>query len=244
VNPTPTRHVRLTIWGVPPRRIGSAIARMGTSRLSLRHQEHLVFSKLLGTARPTTFTPRATDPLHWALLTVWDDSDAADDFDNGRLARSWALAADQTLRIAMTPLASTGAWSGVQPFGDPTPQRHDGPVAAITRARIRPSRMREFWQASEQVAAALRTAEGLVLATGIGEAPIGLQGTFSIWSSTTTMSAFVHQRPEHIDVIDRTPVTQWYAEELFARFAVQRVRGTFAGTDYAIDGSTQAGSAA
>lgn len=240
MNQAAARHVRLHLWGVPPRRIGSAIARMGTSRLPLSREPHLVFSKLLGTAKPTTFTPRATDPLHWALLTVWDDADAADAFDTGRLTRSWALAADETLRIAMTPLTSTGRWSGSEPFGTPVPTKHDGPVAAITRARIRPSRMREFWQASERVAGALRTADGLVLATGIGEAPVGLQGTFSLWESAADMSAFAYQRPEHTDVIARTPVAQWYAEELFARFAVHRVRGRFASTDYDITHSGQA----
>jgi len=78
------------------------------------------------------------------------------------------------------------------------------------------------------------------LATGIGEAPVGLQGTFSLWESAADMSAFAYQRPEHTDVIARTPVAQWYAEELFARFAVHRVRGRFASTDYDITHSGQA----
>jgi hypothetical protein len=231
-NNGPNRWVRLHIWGVPTAKIPSAVARMGTNRLSLRTQQHLVFSKLLGTARTTSFTPRDTDPNHWALLTVWDDESAARAFDHGRLTRSWALIADETLRLELTPLASAGQWAGQEPFGRPVPRPHAGPVAAITRARIRPSRMREFWDASTNVARALRTAQGLVLATGIGEAPIGLQGTFSVWSSAAEMSAFAHRRPEHIEVIEQTPVAQWYAEELFSRFAVDRMTGIFAGTRY------------
>ena len=63
-------YVRLHFWGVANRHIPSALARMGTSRLDLRGIEHLSFAKLLGTAKPTTFTPTATDFNHWGLLTV------------------------------------------------------------------------------------------------------------------------------------------------------------------------------
>ena len=51
--------------------VSAALARMGTSRLDLRGIEHLSFAKLLGTAKPTTFTPTATAvlPLNSARAT-------------------------------------------------------------------------------------------------------------------------------------------------------------------------------
>lgn len=238
ISPAPaTPHVRLHVWGVPSRAIPSAVTRMGAHRISLRRMagrpDGPTFSKLLGTARPTTFTPTASDPNHWALLTVWRSPDDADAFDDSPIARSWQLIADQTLRISMMPLASIGKWSGQTPFGTPEPRRHDGAVAAITRARVRPMKVRDFWNQSAKVAQAVSGAEGLILTTGIGEAPVGLQGTLSLWSSSAAMNQFARHDPVHLEAMDRTPTDGWYAEEMFARFAVDDVRGTFVGIDVA-----------
>jgi len=229
-------YVRLHFWGVANRHVPSALARMGTSRLDLRGIEHLSFAKLLGTAKPTTFTPTATDFNHWGLLTVWDEEQAAIEFDNTRVPKSWGLIADETLRIDMTPIASHGQWAKREPFGNPVPAKVDGPVAAITRARIRPNKMLEFWKASEKVARSLSSAEGMVLTSGIGESPLGLQGTFSVWESAEAMRTFAYTQPAHTEVIDQTPVIKWYAEELFARFSVNSMKGRFAGMDFDLSG--------
>ncbi|HEX5492963.1 MAG TPA: monooxygenase, partial [Mycobacteriales bacterium] len=84
------------------------------------------------------------------------------------------------------------------------------------------------------VAGQLRTAPGLLLALGIGEAPVGVQGTFSLWRSSGALHDFAYRcGTAHAEVVRRTPTSGWYAEELFARFAVLDVRGT-------IDGRTPA----
>jgi hypothetical protein len=231
----PSPVVRLHLWGVPTQSIASAITRMGSHRAALRRMARRsdgpTFTKLLGTAKPTTFTPSASDPRHWALLSVWRTASDADAFDDSTVARSWQLIADQTLRLSMTPLASTGRWSGAEPFGNPVPRRHNGPVAAITRARVRPAKVRTFWAQSEKVARSVAGAEGLVLSTGIGEAPVGLQGTFSVWSSAEAMSRFARHDPAHLEAMERTPTDGWYAEELFARLSVDTAHGSFVGMD-------------
>jgi hypothetical protein len=104
-----------------------------------------------------------------------------------------------------------------------------GPVAAITRARLAPRRMRRFYRAARPVAADLARADGLLLALGIGEAPVGLQGTVSLWRSAADLTAFAYGREAHADVVRRTPAEGWYAEELFARFAVLGVEGRYRG---------------
>jgi hypothetical protein len=106
---------------------------------------------------------------------------------------------------------------------------------------LRPSRALSFWRAVPPVSAELGDAAGLALAIGIGEAPIGLQGTFSLWDSARDLTAFAYQRPAHLDVVRRTVAERWYVEELFARFAVQAVTGTFAGrTPFAAPPGTRA----
>jgi hypothetical protein len=130
----------------------------------------------------------------------------------------------------MLPLAARGSWSGRQPFGDPLPHRWDGPIAAITRARIKAQHWRTFWHSVPPVSKDLHEVPGLDFAMGIGEAPVGLQGTFSIWSNGTALSTFAHRRSPHREVMNRTHEINWYAEELFARFALIEARGTYNGT--------------
>ncbi|KPM55578.1 spheroidene monooxygenase [Frankia sp. CcI49] len=119
--------------------------------------------------------------------------------------------------------------AGDAPAGD-TPAR-DTPVVALTRARLAPRRAVLFWRAVPPVAAELRDADGLLFTAGIGEAPIGYQGTFSVWRDSAALRAFAYQGRAHAAVVQRTPRERWYAEELFARFAVLGSHGTVRGTD-------------
>lgn len=223
--------VTLTIWGVPPHAVPAAVLRMALDRRHLRGVPGLRFAKLLGTGDGRTFTARDADPLHWGLLAVWDDAEAAERFATGRTHRAWGRLAHERLDLALAPIASRGLWSGRQPFGDPVPRRVDGPIAALTRARIRAARARAFWRSVPPVSADLHAVPGLRLAVGIGEAPVGLQGTFSLWESAAPLVEFAHRRAAHTAVVARTVSEGWYAEELFARFEVLGVTGTFEGRD-------------
>jgi hypothetical protein len=82
-----------------------------------------------------------------------------------------------------------------------------------------------FWRAIPGVAATLPAAPGLLAAFGVGEAPLGWQGTVSVWRGTTDLVGFAYGRSEHREAVAATPVRRWYAEELFARFMVLDVDG-------------------
>lgn len=203
---------------------------MAAHRLSLRGADGLRFAKLLGTGAGRTFTPSDADPLHWALLTVWDCDLAAEHFiESGAAPRSWGRIARETLLVRMHPIAARGSWSGQRPFGEPRLRRSSGLVASITRARIVTRKIRRFWRAVPPVSADLHRTSGLRLALGIGELPVGLQGTFSIWDSDQALGEFAHRRQPHATAIGQTAAEHWYAEELFARFAVAAVEGTYRG---------------
>ena len=79
------------------------------------------------------------------------------------------------------------------------------------------------------VALDVREGGGLEFALGIGEAPVGLQGTFSTWASGAALTDFAYRRSPHQAVIDQTHRLDWYSEELFARFALLEARGTHQG---------------
>ena len=223
--------VTLHLWGVPARGLPRALLRMGVDRDHLRRTPGLRFSKLLGTGSGRTFTVGDADPGHWGLLATWDSPEAAASFETGPTAHGWSALCRERLRVELRPMSSKGRWSGCRPFGQPLPSPHDGPVAAITRARLRASRAVTFWRAVPPVSADLHRSAGLRLAVGIGEAPVGLQGTFSLWDSASSLTDFAHRRGPHVEAVRRTAEVGWYAEELFARFAVLSVEGTFAGRE-------------
>ncbi|MFB9313962.1 monooxygenase [Nocardioides plantarum] len=221
--------VDLRVWDVD--RVAPAVLRMATGRRHLAGRPGLRFAKLLGTGAGRTFTPRDADPHRWALLTVWDDEASADAGPDPRLTDPWDEAASERLSVRMTPLSSRGRWSGAEPFGASTdePPDHAGPVAVITRARLRTSRAASFWRAVPPVVGDLAQAPGLRLALGVGEAPVLLQGTFSIWESRRHLVDFAYRTAAHREAVARTEPARWYAEELFARFAVRDVSGTYRG---------------
>jgi hypothetical protein len=229
--PTPAV-VTLHVWTVPTTGIAPAVARLAVDRFRLRGYPGLTFAKLLGAGSGQTFAPQDADPHHWGLLTCWDAAHAAATFEQSRVARRWNSAATERLRITMRPASSIGYWSGRQPFGaasgDAVPSTH-GPVASITRARIRPSQLRAFWRAVPAVASALPQADGLIWSMGVGEAPIGLQGTFSLWRDAAAIRRFAYESSGHRQAIARTRETQWFAEELFARLTVLDIEGTIDG---------------
>jgi hypothetical protein len=236
--------VTLHVWTVPTAGIAPAVARIALDRFRLRGYPGLTFAKLLGAGSGQTFAPQDADPHHWALLTCWDTPHAAATVERSHVIRRWDDAATERLRLTMKPLSSIGRWSGKQPFGgtassDSAPKssaalESDHPIASITRARIRPHQLRHFWRAVPEVASSLASTDGLLWSMGIGEAPIGLQGTFSVWRDTAALRRFAYQNPGHQQAIRRTRETQWFAEELFARFAVVDIEGTIDGAPFPV----------
>ena len=225
--------VSLHVWGTSGRRIPGSLARVAGDRFALRGYPGLTFAKVLGTGSGQTFAPQDADLRHWALLACWDAPHAAATFERSRVVRRWDAACTERVRVLMTPVSSTGRWSGREPFGSPAQRPRtetSGPVAAITRARIRWNQLPTFWRSVPDVTESLTTQPGLRWSLGIGEAPIGLQGTFSIWDDMASMNAFAYQTAGHRRAIEQTRETGWFSEELFARFTVDEVEGSFDGT--------------
>jgi hypothetical protein len=217
--------VTFHLWRVRRAALPRALWHVAADRWSLRRQPGLRFARLLGTA--SGFRPRDADPTRWAVVATWADDAAARAFESGPLVRRWDTLAAERWRARLAPVSTRGRWSGRDPFGilsEPTA----GPIAALTRARLNPLRTRRFRRSVPAVAADLRGRDGLRFAIGVGEWPIGLQGTFSVWNSTEALRAFAHDGA-HREVVRRTPGEGWYAEELFTRFSVLRASGTVDG---------------
>ncbi|MEV4624162.1 monooxygenase [Asanoa sp. NPDC049573] len=210
--------VTLHVWRMPRRALPEVLARMATDRARLRRHPGVRFAKLLGTGTGTGFGPGDVDATRWAALLVHDAAAAPPPAIDGWTRRSIGHA-----RIDLAPIASRGTWSGREPFAGTA--RTTGMVLALTRARLKAARAATFWRAVPPVAAALHEAPGLLARFGVGEAPIGWQGTVTVWRNAADLVAFAYRRPEHRAAIARTTQVGWYSEELFARFAVCGIMG-------------------
>ena len=209
-------------WTIKPSRIANAIMAMGFDHFFLRADKNVSFHKSLGTGRGETFTPRDANALQWGLIA---SVDSIENFDNSFVVKRWRSFSQSEFRAVLEPISSHGQWAGKEPFVA-TAKEWDGQVAAITRARIKWSQNFRFWRSVPPVTISLKSAPGLVAAIGIGEAPIGLQGTFSLWESAAAIRDFAYKGAAHQKAIADTSAYNWYSEELFARFAVREVRGS------------------
>jgi len=190
-----------------------------------RNNPELIFFRLLGTGSGRTFTSRDADLTRWVVLTVWQNQAAATQFTNHPVWKSWNRIATESALFLLAPLSSKGEWSGKQPFGNPIAHRWDGPVLSVTRARIKARMWRRFQSEVPPVSKSLHASAGMVTAFGIGEAPVGLQGTVSVWKTNQDLTEFAQRTQSHRDVIEKTHKLDWYSEELFARFAIIEAQG-------------------
>jgi hypothetical protein len=209
-------------WKIKPSKISFALLRMALDRGALRRMQGVRFAKMLGTGKGETFTPRDADAGRWGALIVIDKADL-ELLDNSKLVKTWRKNSITEVRYLLDPISSHGLWAKVNPFAYAA-TKTEGEVIAITRARIKWFQNFRFWRAVPPVTQSLHSSPGLIETIGIGEAPIGLQGTFSHWRTGADLRNFAYKGAAHQGAIAATERHQWYAEELFARFAVREIR--------------------
>ena len=192
-----------------------AFLQMAIGRRIARHIPGVSFAKLMGTGTGKTFTPSDADLQQWAILFVADDLDIV---EQSQFIQRWNRRSIKVDKYILDPISSHGEWSKRRPFEISEKKHSGGPVVAITRARLKWSQSLRFWRSIPPVVTDLHQSPGLIFSIGIGEAPIGLQGTFSLWDSAQSLRDFAYKNAPHRAVIEDTKRFDWYSEELFARF--------------------------
>jgi hypothetical protein len=208
-----------------------ALLAMAVHRLPMRLQKGCTFWQLLGCGRNGTFDLNP-DWQQWGLLAAWDSREDFDTFyKRSFITRWWDASKVEKWTILCVPLQSHGKWDGKEPFGKPVTESYEGPIAVLTRATIRLSKLKNFWNNVDEVATLMRNSPGFIYSLGIGERPLYRQATFSIWNSPDDVKAFAYQSKAHTDVIKKTRDEGWYSEELFARFKPVASMGTLNNID-------------
>jgi hypothetical protein len=154
------------------------------------------------------------------LIAHWEDDDALDAF----------LAEHRTAKLLdggyfarMEAVRCFGAWREFGTLPGPGPAPVDGPVAALTLGRLRPTRLVPFLRASAKTEAAVIKSPALVLSSGLARPP--LVSTFSVWESVDAMRAAV--TPSHAEALATDGAKPFHRRSAFIRFAVREQRGTW-----------------
>ncbi len=206
------------------------LTQMAAARLALARLPDAAFWKLCGSGTGEGFTPRPNTAV-WAILAVWPDlATARERTGSAKVFRRWRARADEDWTIFLAATSARGRWAGVEPFAvDATPG--PGPLAALTRASLRPSRLLRFWARVPDISAVIGADPNVAFKIGIGEVPWLHQVTFSVWPDAAAMAAFARGDGPHGRAIAAVRRENWFAEELYARFRVLGTSGTWGGAD-------------
>jgi hypothetical protein len=206
----------LALVDLEPRSRGWGWLRFVTGRLAVRGAPGLRFVKVLGSGRGGGFgtTPSATIQ---GLFCVFDDAASADAFvsPTGPF-QAWRTRARECFTVKLRAYSVRGSWAGMRP------------IAALTRASIRPTRARRFWRMEPQAELELEAAHGCLLATGVGEAPYLRQATFTLWDSVASMDAYA-RTGAHLAAIRASAQGAFFSESMFVRFVPEGAQGSWRG---------------
>ena len=223
-----------------------ALAMMGVARSAMRRLPGLDFWKLLGSGTGEGFTPRPNWAVY-AILGVWQDARCARrETQDAQIFRRYRARAQEAWTVFLSPVSVRGAWSGQTPFKAQKTVT-TGPLAALTRATIRPAAAVRFWNRVPNISAAIGADQNVIFKIGVGEVPLLHQVTFSIWPDATSISRFARAGGPHARAINAVRHGNWFREELYARFAITGSHGTWERCDplaniLSPDGTIPAGS--
>ena len=211
---------------------------MALFRLPLFLNRDISFFKLLGCGKNGTFD-KHPDWQQWGIMTVNKNNDPLPGENElikklyGSFINNWLrFFSCETWTILLEPIEGHGKWDSKEPFGTlPKNSDYDGPIAILTRATIRLSKLNVFWQNVDAVANQMNGAKGFITSIGIGEIPYIKQATFSVWENKEAMKQFAYQMSQHTEVIKKTRKENWYREDMFIRFRPIQNYGTIKGAD-------------
>lgn len=206
-----------------------AFRQMGFQPTSLHNAKGLKQAKLLGSGAGNGFSIWPNFSVY-GLLAIWENEDAARTFFT--TDQWWADNHDRTTdcyTVYMRTAVVHGEWGGEQPFEIATEYDIKAPVAVITRATIHLRHVPGFWRYVPNVSKKVKDKPGQRLSIGVGEWPLFMQATFSIWDSSKAMMDYAYNNPQHREVIQKTRELGWYKEEMFARFLPYDEEGTWQG---------------
>ena len=204
-------------------------ARFVIQRFLMRGVAGLVFSKVMGSGFDGGFGLRPSGSRQ-ALFCLFADEAAADSFLGSGIARAYSVRSREFCTAKLRAYSCRGTWSG-RALDVTASAPVSGPIAALTRASIKPLAARRFWRMQPASEVSLHQASGCLLATGVGEAPFFRQATFSLWTGVDAMNAYA-RTGAHLAAIQAANAGGFFSESMFARFVPLGLSGSWRGQRY------------
>ena len=205
-----------------------ALGMMGLARRDMRQIPDIGFWKLCGSGTGEGFTPLPNTQVY-AILCTWPDlATAQTRLRDTPVLQRYRARASEAWTVFLSATSARGEWSGQAPFSVSN-HAETGPLAALTRATIRPGILAQFWKRVPNISRVIGADPNVVFKIGIGEVPWLHQVTFSIWPDARRMANFARTGP-HADAIRAVRDEGWFHEELYARFALLSDEGTWGGS--------------
>ncbi|MCH2163757.1 MAG: spheroidene monooxygenase [Marinovum sp.] len=205
-----------------------AFVMMGLARPGMARVPGIGFWKLCGSGVGEGFTPLPNTAVY-AILATWPDEETAkEQTANAKMFKRYQARATEHWTVFLQTTSARGHWTGVEPFA-PQTNATPGPLAALTRATIKPSVAMQFWRRVPDISDVIGNDPNVAFKIGIGEVPWFHQVTFSIWPDTKSMTAFARADGPHARAIRAVREGNWFSEELYARFAVVGDAGSWGG---------------
>ena len=194
-----------------------AFTRMGRSPILQKKINGLTFFKPLGTGSGNGFSIKP-DFSTFGFLAVFKSEELAKEFLRTDVVKKYTKTTTDYSHVLMHTVKSHGKWSEQNPFESSVEYDKTKPLAVITRATIKPKLAYQFWKNVPAVSKSMDKYDELIFSKGIGEFPLLMQATFSLWSSAEAMMNYAYKNPKHAEMVKKTRELNWYSEELFARF--------------------------
>ncbi|MEM7508128.1 MAG: spheroidene monooxygenase [Pseudomonadota bacterium] len=206
-----------------------AFTQMLFARFAMAKIERIGFWKLFGSGTGEGFTPLPNTAVY-AILATWPSVEAAQGaLEKTHVFQRYRAVSRESWTVFLATSAARGAWDGREPFHPVDTSDSGGPLAALTRATIRPSILLRFWKRVPSISRAIGMDRNVMFKIGLGEVPWFHQVTFSIWPDTSSMSRFARTDGPHAKAIKAVREGKWFKEELYARFRILEDSGTWNG---------------
>jgi hypothetical protein len=203
---------------------------MAIFRIPLYFNKHLIFWKLLGCGKNGTFDI-VPDWRQWCILSVKSENIQSE--LHGNFIKSWyQFFKVEVFTVILKITEGHGTWDKFKFYNSIKPViETNGPIAVLTRATIKFSKLNSFWKNVKPVANQMNKANGFIFSVGLGEIPLIKQATLSFWKSEKQMKQFAYGMGVHKEVVRMTHKEKWYSEEMFVRFKPILSKGTIKGNN-------------
>jgi spheroidene monooxygenase len=205
-----------------------ALWQMLLGKPQLRRLPGVQFVKMVGAGSREGFFP-IPDTSTEGVLCAWPSlEDAQQQVRSAKIYTAMRRHAAESMTLYLETTRVWGKWAGGEPFESDGSKSLAPPLVALTRASIKPKHAIDFWRKTPGIRAEIPDQAHLLFKIGLAEIPWINQITFTIWDDAEAMRAFAY-RPggPHTTAVEAVRKEGWFNEELYARFRVVGVDGSW-----------------